>query len=399
MSKTPKEIFEEEKTQCKNNSDCIKQASIKLLRETALKNKVWPWINYDWDYSQYISNTSSPEKLGITSDPTWKALFNNAKGFIKLGEQVLINPNPPSNAIAGKTDALNCVDFGLNACQVPSKIREECKKYFVVGQKIKARWKGRGTYYKGNITKVNKDGTYDIKYTDGSGDTEKKVSKDLIIPDGGGGGSVDPSNSKCNKSCVDINSKSCNVQENIKNSYKDIKPVYSKMKKLDGKSSSSYYIQTGTCPTELTTKEDCDKKNYQWLKDSCVRPKYAEITNTAFLGSAPSLLKDIAELNPLAFEKILKGEDTTSFKSYSCDELENFQSTMEPINTMTKNPFMILFSVAMAITLTLCILSFGSKGVNFSGSSSGGFFKKIWRVIGLALIPGITIFFLVLFNC
>ena len=45
--------------QCQGNFDCIKNATTKLLRDTTLKDKVWPWQNFDWDYSQYIDNNYS----------------------------------------------------------------------------------------------------------------------------------------------------------------------------------------------------------------------------------------------------------------------------------------------------------------------------------------------------
>ena len=36
-----------------------------------------------------------------------------------------------------------------------------------IGTNIYARWKINGTFYPGNITNINTDGTYDIKFTDG----------------------------------------------------------------------------------------------------------------------------------------------------------------------------------------------------------------------------------------
>ena len=45
---------------------------------------------------------------------------------------------------------------------------------------MEGNYLGEGTYYKGKISKVNADGTYNIKYTDGSGDTESNVSPKMI---------------------------------------------------------------------------------------------------------------------------------------------------------------------------------------------------------------------------
>ena len=51
---------------------------------------------------------------------------------------------------------------------------------YKVGDKVEGNFLGEGTYYKGNISKVNADGSYNIKYTDGSGDTESNVSAKMI---------------------------------------------------------------------------------------------------------------------------------------------------------------------------------------------------------------------------
>ncbi|CAM9911399.1 unnamed protein product, partial [Choristocarpus tenellus] len=48
------------------------------------------------------------------------------------------------------------------------------------GNKVEARYRGRGKYYKGKITRVNSDGTFDIHYNDG--EKERGVAEDYIKP-------------------------------------------------------------------------------------------------------------------------------------------------------------------------------------------------------------------------
>ena len=45
------------------------------------------------------------------------------------------------------------------------------------GDRVEARYRGKSKWYKGKITRVNSDDTYDIEYDDG--DTERRV-KDLM---------------------------------------------------------------------------------------------------------------------------------------------------------------------------------------------------------------------------
>jgi len=52
-----------------------------------------------------------------------------------------------------------------------------------VGDKVEAHYKGRSKLYKGEISRVNADGTFDIAYDDG--ERETRVTKDLIKQIGG----------------------------------------------------------------------------------------------------------------------------------------------------------------------------------------------------------------------
>ncbi|KUF93048.1 hypothetical protein AM588_10009062 [Phytophthora nicotianae] len=51
---------------------------------------------------------------------------------------------------------------------------------FAVGDKVKARYKNGSKLFSGKISRVRSDGTYDIKYDDG--DVETRVARDLIEP-------------------------------------------------------------------------------------------------------------------------------------------------------------------------------------------------------------------------
>jgi len=287
-SKGPLYDFTVNSEQCQGNFDCIKNATTKLSRDTILKDKVWPWQNFDWDYSQYIDNNYTPKELGITSDPTWAALGKNIKGMAKLGAQMLLLPNPPNNAVSGKTDATNCLKRAQTLCKG-----------------------SRGT-------------------------------------------------------CVQQQKKICDKNNSIKNSYSKLKPIYSKMKTIKPTtkgSSSSYFIQTGTCPTEITEEESCLDKDYNWLSGKCWRPKYAHVDNKAFLGSFPSLVNDVVQLNPFNVIKVLKKKPAKGFRSFSCDELETFDTKKTPTN--------IPIVVIIAFTFSLILISLGNY----------------WIWVGIAIFP------------
>jgi len=51
------------------------------------------------------------------------------------------------------------------------EVSGESDDAFAVGDRIEALYKGKGTrYYKGKVTRVNRDGTYDLEYDDGDKD-------------------------------------------------------------------------------------------------------------------------------------------------------------------------------------------------------------------------------------
>lgn len=52
------------------------------------------------------------------------------------------------------------------------------KKSFEEGQKVEARFRGRAKWFKGKVQRVNRDGTYDIEYEDG--DNERDVAADMV---------------------------------------------------------------------------------------------------------------------------------------------------------------------------------------------------------------------------
>ncbi|DAZ98959.1 TPA: hypothetical protein N0F65_000491 [Lagenidium giganteum] len=60
----------------------------------------------------------------------------------------------------------------------PSAANDKSKRVYEVGDVVQARYKGGKKLYKGKITRVHSDGSYDIKYEDG--DVETRVDQEMI---------------------------------------------------------------------------------------------------------------------------------------------------------------------------------------------------------------------------
>ncbi|CAN0452791.1 unnamed protein product, partial [Discosporangium mesarthrocarpum] len=92
----------------------------------------------------------------VNSDGTFDINYDDGENERGLAEEHI---KPRESASAGRSPRIN-----------DQKLRE--------GDKVEARYKGRGKYYKGNITRVNSDGTFDIHYDDG--ERERGLAEEYI---------------------------------------------------------------------------------------------------------------------------------------------------------------------------------------------------------------------------
>ena len=99
-----------------------------------------------------------------------------------------------------------------------------------------------------------------------------------------------------------------------------------------GTHSSSYFIRNGTCPTNITDQDTCEKKGYEWGNEStdsiskikslagiadesqsqCNKPRFMYIDNSAKgyygnKGLALSLFKDLDDMSPEKLNSIMDG--------------------------------------------------------------------------------------------
>ena len=78
-----------------------------------MKRLIYPWQNYDWDYSQYVKNYYSPKKLGASGDGSVKALIRDINALFKIIDGLLFDANPNSKSRSAdpasqQNDLANC---------------------------------------------------------------------------------------------------------------------------------------------------------------------------------------------------------------------------------------------------------------------------------------------------
>jgi hypothetical protein len=114
-------------TKCKNLDsqlqwECIK--NVKTLESRIGKNDIYPYLNYDWNYTTFIDNNYNSDITGATPDGNFTALFKNPIAMGKLMKGYLLDNNPNSKSKSGVDDSLNCT---TEDCKVMNEIRDAYK--------------------------------------------------------------------------------------------------------------------------------------------------------------------------------------------------------------------------------------------------------------------------------
>merc|ERR1711904_598044 len=83
-----------------NDFTCLKEASTKLQRQLPfIRDSVYPWKNYDWDYGNFIDNNFSAKATG--SSPSGRAYLKNIWIFLKFLDAYITAANPNNRSRAG----------------------------------------------------------------------------------------------------------------------------------------------------------------------------------------------------------------------------------------------------------------------------------------------------------
>ena len=296
-----------EQKQCFQNPDgyqfeCANKVLEKYIKKNkSIKSLIYPWSNFDWDYTVLVEKQYDPKILKVSSSGTIEALTKDIDALIKIVEALLVNPNPSENSGASNP---NKKDNDLVPCSVGVN-------------KIK------------NIAKL-KNEINDIQNIINNGGNTPELSNRLGILIGKTQGFM--------KSCAVLNS--LKVESSYdKQPYSD--PFFKK--KLDGEKSSSYFAKVGTCPTKINDKNACEKKGYSWISNplfksknkgvnttvgACFKDKYMYINNAPglsigeiknFKGLIPSLLNNLTDLSPDKFAFVAMGYGIPGLEVQKCE--------------------------------------------------------------------------------
>jgi len=113
-------IYNKDCSMCKgranNDINCLKAALTKLYRQMPFnKHTIYPWSNYEWDYSNFIDNNYSASATGSTTSGSWSGLYKNMDIFTKLFKAYITSPNPNKLSKSGGTNKYS--DFPIYGCK------------------------------------------------------------------------------------------------------------------------------------------------------------------------------------------------------------------------------------------------------------------------------------------
>ena len=113
-----------------NDYNCLKEAGLKLQRQLPfIRDSIYPWKNYDWEYGNFIDNNYSAKATG--SSPSGSAYISNIWIWLKFLDAYITAANPNSASKAGGRNRYS--DYPIYGCQ--GNARKGCNAW----HKVKTR--------------------------------------------------------------------------------------------------------------------------------------------------------------------------------------------------------------------------------------------------------------------
>lgn len=293
--------------------DCIKLVDLKYTRKfPEIKDMVYPWVNYDWDYTTFVDNNYNKDVTGATDSPTFGALFDNMDAMVKLNNGYIFNANPGKSSVAAISDLPTCdpksTDYA--GCKIINELRQSTNnqqppfsdKFFnktLTGENSSSYFIRGGSCPKPNL---NKEECETKGYS--------WIGNSLMPGDMSG-------------SCF--------------------KPKYAYIKNTPG-----IKLDLGA----LTNIDNGSSNNLQSSQDTI------NSLLSIYKGEVPSVMGDAMSLNPLALLNILNGKSTSDFSSMSCEDFIGTCYTQKRQLTKRSSWWITFLFLMILIVISFILFSF-----------------------------------------
>jgi len=130
-----------------NDFNCLKESATKLSRQLPfIRNSIYPWVNYDWDYGNFIDNNYSAKATG--SSPSGSAWIKNVGIFLKFLDAYVTAANPNKKSKAGGTNDYS--DYPIYGCT--GNARKGCNSWHKVKTRKKQQAPYKNAFFKKSLT-------------------------------------------------------------------------------------------------------------------------------------------------------------------------------------------------------------------------------------------------------
>lgn len=291
--------------------NCNKLSYERAIRNSPLlKDLVYPWSNYDWNYANYTDNNYNQDKTGISEAPTIGALFKNISGMTKINNGFIKTANPGKNAISGISD--------IDQCQKGSPTYKGCN----IINNIKNSMRKQSPPYPDAFFKRSLIGENSSSYFIRTGNCEKS-----------------------NLSEKECKSKKYSWVSNPL--YKQIPDYLKPSGFLSGKCFKPKY-------TFIKNKPGLHL-NFGKLLDDPELVNNEKVTNNLlknYKGEIPSIISDVISLNPLLINEIMNDNSTQYFSSMKCEPFQNMYNKLVYNNN---NYYLYIYILIILCTIIIII--------------------------------------------
>ena len=354
--------------------DCLKLVDLKYTRKfPALKDLVYPWINYDWDYTTFVDNNYNKQVTGATDKPTLGGLFSNIDAMTTLANAYTFKANPNNSSRAAVSDLPQCNpnESNYQGCTIMNELRKSNQttpfpdSFFnknLSGENSSSYFIRAGSCPKPDL---NKEQCQAKGYSWIENPLYANSPVKLLPPEMISGSCFKPKYAyikntpgieldfgdiaKINTDLADLSAKATGAIGNVAAKAASISgnatdnPFAGKMAGMAIKQSTAATTGSINMASRSTT---AGLKMAQGPINQLL---------SIYKGSNPSMMGDLMSLNPLALKRVMDGETTNDFSLMGC---EGFTSCRNKVTNSKDKLWITILFLLLIFTSTFIIMAF-----------------------------------------
>ena len=362
-------------------ADCTKLVDLKYTRKfPVLKDLVYPWVNYDWDYTTYVDRNYNKDKTGATDRASLGGLFDDMDAMAKLSDGYVFDANPGSHSKAGISDTPKCdpKKDGYQGCVIMNDIKRSIRdqpppfpdRFFnkgINGHNSSSYFIKAGTCPKPSLSKrqCNAKG-----YTWVENPLFAETPSSLIPSDFISGSCFKPKYAYIKNTpgieldfgdIADINKSLGNLAIKASGGISKLASKGVGMAgSASGHTSDARAAQAGINAGSAMGGAGVGAGVAMSNAGLAMAQGPINAMLSFFKGAVPSMMGDAISINPLALRRVMKGQATNDFIPMSCEGFSGC-GTIGTISNPDKWWSTILFLI-LIVTTTLVLLSFLKYG-------------------------------------